>query len=389
VTVTDLVAGLALAALHSKAVDYVKTGIPADMPRALEPQRWPHFMGKSKDRSYTSSTALGQIYNRVQQVKFNPLYNNSFDKRILHRYELDDGILEKARKLKTEYDTAVRRIMGQRAIATEFEIFTGFCLSRPKVGSDYKLQEDLGVEATSLKQRFRDLCYEVAGGRDQARIYPFVAAMYKVTEEEVKIVLEAQRGMRENNKARGIFQEAAGAKEMPLISFPWIFHGILGRIATDGVKKGEIQDFVEVPSRMRVHALRNPSEEGKQGIVPAQEAATHLGDGRIVHRGDILNLFDAHVDYTESQGSERRPDEPDHFLDAVDESSGQLSIHVPTPSGNGVLDTPLESQGSPHLVRAATEAEAVGGDAEGEANLEIDEDNAVDRLLKLMGGSEE
>lgn len=57
-----------LAELHSKAVDYVKTGHPAEMPKRLRPKLWPHFMEsrhRPKEQIYTSPKILGQLYDKV------------------------------------------------------------------------------------------------------------------------------------------------------------------------------------------------------------------------------------------------------------------------------------------------------------------------------------
>src|SRR5271154_4308064 len=109
--------GLELAALHSKAVDYVKTGQPAEMPKRLRPYKWPHFMEKKfkpKDATYHSHKILGQLYDRVESVDFGPQYEEPFDKRILRAYKLDDGLLKTVRQTKSQYDTHMRRIMAQQ-----------------------------------------------------------------------------------------------------------------------------------------------------------------------------------------------------------------------------------------------------------------------------------
>ncbi|KAK5998750.1 RNA-dependent RNA polymerase 1 [Cladobotryum mycophilum] len=187
---------LHLAEMHSKAVDYPKTGEPAKWKSKYNPQKWPHFMEKKKS-SYQTKKALGVIYDKVvkQTIQFLPDWERAFDQRVITRFELEHAILKEARKIKTQYDTAVRRILSQHNVETEFELYTAWVMSKPPIGSDYKRQEDLGREYDALKQRFRDICYEVAGGYDETKIDKFVAAMYKVTEEEIKIALfEHHRG---------------------------------------------------------------------------------------------------------------------------------------------------------------------------------------------------
>ncbi|KAI9740016.1 MAG: hypothetical protein M1818_004767 [Claussenomyces sp. TS43310] len=224
---------LRLAELHSKAVDYVKTGEKATMEKDLIPRRWPHFMEKKfkpKEAIYVSEKILGQLYDKVESVDFIPQYEAPFDHRILNAYPVDAALLKEARLLKYSYDTAMKRVMAQHEIRTEFEIWSAFVLSKPRVGTDYKMHEVMADVSIALKTRFRKNCTDVAGGKDFDKLAPFVAAMYRVTYEEMDSALGECRMTR-----------AVGGKEvplrsmepryMPLMSFPWIFHDVLGRIA--------------------------------------------------------------------------------------------------------------------------------------------------------------
>ncbi|XVF50293.1 hypothetical protein PTKIN_Ptkin04bG0084700 [Pterospermum kingtungense] len=53
---------LALATLHSMAVDFVKTGAPAETPRALKPRVFSDFMQRGDKPMYTSDRVLGKLY---------------------------------------------------------------------------------------------------------------------------------------------------------------------------------------------------------------------------------------------------------------------------------------------------------------------------------------
>ncbi|CAN6248973.1 unnamed protein product [Urochloa humidicola] len=53
---------LQLAALHSMAVDFAKTGAPAEMPRALRPREFPDFMERWEKPMYISNGVLGKLY---------------------------------------------------------------------------------------------------------------------------------------------------------------------------------------------------------------------------------------------------------------------------------------------------------------------------------------
>ncbi|KAJ8108289.1 hypothetical protein ONZ43_g6472 [Nemania bipapillata] len=199
-----------LAQLHSNAVDYPKSGQPAHLKAILRPKEYPHFMEKP-GRSYRSRKVLGQLYDVVRKVEFHPSYNGAFDERILRRFTLTDDMLRKARIIKTQHDRALRQIMNQRELGTEFEVWSTFVLTKPRVGSEYKMQETMGPLIANHRERFRNACIRVARSREPEVLYPFIAAAYRVTWEAVQVA-----------KPNGT---------MPFISFPWIFEQELGRIA--------------------------------------------------------------------------------------------------------------------------------------------------------------
>ncbi|KAJ6784271.1 hypothetical protein PWT90_03912 [Aphanocladium album] len=216
---------LQLAELHSQAVDYPKTGVPAEWNRAkYQPKFWPHFMQRNS-RNYPSRRALGKLYDRVADENFDyvPSCDDEFDSRITKQFDFTDEILKIARDTKVQYDVAVRRLMKQFRIATEFELYTGWAMSRPAVGTDYKRQEELGQQFDTLKQRFRDLCIEASGDAGGSKLERLVAAIYKATQDEVKDFLSEVESEAEELEF--------SPKPMPLISFPWIFHWILVKIA--------------------------------------------------------------------------------------------------------------------------------------------------------------
>ncbi|KAI0455740.1 RNA dependent RNA polymerase-domain-containing protein [Xylaria acuta] len=207
-----------LAHLHSKAVDYPKSGRHASLEGSLRPKQFPHFMEKP-GKTYRSNNVLGQLYDVVRKVEFHPNYNGAFDERILRRFTLTDDVLRKARIVKRQHDRALRKIMNQREIGTEFEVWSTFVLTKPRVGSDYQMQETMGPIIANHRQRFRNACIRVAGSREPEVLYPFIAAAYRVTWEAVQLVLREGRG--------GVTAD----QHVPFISFPWVFEQELGRIA--------------------------------------------------------------------------------------------------------------------------------------------------------------
>jgi RNA-dependent RNA polymerase len=265
------------------------------MPKRLRPGKWPHFMEKRhkpKDAQYHSNKILGQLYDKVETVNFKPQYEEPFDKRILRAYVLDDATLKSARQLKTQYDDAMKRICNQQEVKTEFEIWSTFVLSKPRVGSDYKLQEEIGRISESLKDHWRSVCIEKAGGKDFSVLGPFVAAMYKVTKEEIDIALAECRTMK-IVAGREVPRRKMEPKSMPLMSFPWLFEKELGRIATGIDASEDLEDLGLATLTVGELGLARKSRGG--GFVDMDDFIQQE-DGVIIHRGEELDLFRQDID---------------------------------------------------------------------------------------------
>ena len=268
-----------LAGLHSMAVDYAKSGHPAQMQAKLKPRRWPHFM-ENRTLKYHSKTALGKLYDRVELVDFVPSYDSPFDKRILEAYTLYDATLKEAASIKEEYDAAVRRIMAQHDIATDFEVWSTLVLHHTKEKKDFKFHEEIGQLSITLKDTYRDRCYTHVGGREYEKIAPFVAAMYTVAYRQMT---EALR----DPQRRGRLDDPEMIKQMPMMSFPWIFSAILGEIAT-GRRKGRSEVYGLPAKLQQFQSKKQPPRESIGEIKEEDVLQTPYG---LTHRGDTLKLF--------------------------------------------------------------------------------------------------
>ncbi|KAI9039173.1 RNA-directed RNA polymerase (Sad-1) [Aspergillus affinis] len=229
-----------LAQLHSDAVDYNKTGNPATMKRELDPRLWPHFMEKRhkpKERIYHSKKILGQLYDAIEQIDFVPSLGMPFDERILNcRLDVSDDLYAFAKDLKAEYDSAMRRIMAQHDIRTEFEVWSTFVLSHSNMSKDYKFHEEIGGISCSLREIFKQQCYDKVGydkvqGREFEKLAPLAVAMYRVTSQEMSLALQKYRDENPQHPD-DIITSVPKMDQLPLISFPWILPHILGKIAT-------------------------------------------------------------------------------------------------------------------------------------------------------------
>ncbi|CAI7574454.1 unnamed protein product [Penicillium pancosmium] len=226
-----------LARLHSDAVDYNKTGGAAVMTRDLVPSRWPHFMerrGALSKKDYHSKKILGQLYDAVEHVNFVPHLTMPFDSRILEckpeLKELSEDLLDYARSLKGDYDAAVRRVMAQYEIPTEFEVWSSWILSHNGSANNYNISEKVGGLAEHLRSGFRQHCYEKMGGRFLEALAPLVVAMYRVTHEDLLTTQEVVKYDDESDYEESDHMDSTAAKTS-LISFPWMFSEYLGKIA--------------------------------------------------------------------------------------------------------------------------------------------------------------
>ena len=335
------------------------------MDKKLAPRQWPHFMEK-KGKSYHSTKILGQLYDMVHRVDFRPSYDVPFDDRILKKYKLPIEMLKKARRIKSQYDTGLRRVMGQMEVKTEFEIWTSFVLSKPRVGTAYKFHEIVRRESEALKQQFRDICIKESGGsRDFEHLAPFAAAMYQVTWEEVRIALYESRV--DHVRPDGtVGKRQIRPHSMPLISFPWLFDTILGRIAMGGITSQNLESYsAPVASKPRPVAPVVDEFRDKNSHDVANMDCVYTSDGQIVHRGEILRLFHdddedsdfgdgARQEVTDNDESPSQ-DSPFNVTDTGSISSGVESKDSPHPAGQPDLLTGPSSEDLPYSVQPSLE----------------------------------
>jgi RNA-dependent RNA polymerase len=274
-----------LAKLHSQAVDYPKSGIPAVMELTLRPKKWPHFMEKrhlSANQIYPSKNVLGMLYDQVQLVDFLPIWENKFDQRILEAFDPDDALLKKATEIKASHDYDLKRLMAKHGIQTEFEAFTVFVLEHNQETRDYKFAEEFGRTVEVLKAQYRETCIAASGANsivDWDHIGPFVAAMYTVSARQMRDALE-ECNQTKTVGGRQVPLRNKDAESMPLMSFPWIFHSELGKLANGSKSKPELESFkAPLPKKHRAFVKEELAE---MGVVETDQGVTRFGE--------ILNL---------------------------------------------------------------------------------------------------
>lgn len=235
---------------------------------------------RAKAQIYKSTTILGQLYDRVPDCDFRPLLDMPFDRRVLDAYPGNRDYEAIMSEVKAEYDAALRRIMAQHEIATEFEVWTTWVMDHARVVNDYKIHEEIGRISAALKEQFMDICYEKAGGKQFEVIAPWVVAMYTVTEREAKHTLDLLR-----NRLNKEELDEIESKDLPLISFPWLFHRELGKIAR-GKNFVAFADTTTAPvgqkQKKKVHTDREIQDTDGDKLVTSRGVA---------RKGDLLELF--------------------------------------------------------------------------------------------------
>lgn len=384
-------------------------------------------MEKDKKSNYRSGSALGRIYDRIKIEEFHAAYEMPFDARILSRYQLEEDTLTKARKIKAAYDIAMCRLMGQHEVpVTEFEIWSTFVLSKPRVGSDYKLQENVGRETAALKARFREECMEAVTGNTQTegfalasamvnleKLDQFVAAMYTVTHNEVRAA-EMEQSMPKPDGEGGLEET-----QMPLISFPWLFHRELARVALGrsgdvrplnreegqqhhqasdrelAVKavgfdtlgdtgipnaidlEGEVQQPLEDLQLKEEGYTTERGDEAEYGEVGQDYVRT--SSGQVVHRGQMLSLFTDTGEELKGQQNNAPTNSP--------AGTNKLNIAGSTSNTSLVAD---DSTGSSYPAsprsehRSDEEDENIEFEEVDGADYEVEED-ALEALAKKIG----
>lgn len=343
---------LKLAGLHSMAVDYAKSGVPAIMDKSLRTQSWPHWAENThidKKRVYYSQSILGKLYDTVQCAAFVPAWDLPFGNRILEAYTADitPQMLEDAREIKASYDESVQRVMAQYDVKTEFEVWTAFVLDHSQDVGDYKFAETLGGVADSLKRQHMDLCYEKAGTtakeRDWTKLGPFIAATYTVTSQEAQAALEETK-QKKTVGGHEVPVRELKPQSMPFISFPWIFARELGIIARQG-KSGDWD--AELRAQQAVKGRLKGQKENQKaydllGTDFRLEELPEVQVGDETYRGgDVVDLLGDGgevgfgLDRAKILGATPRalPEGGLSGRNSVDDSSGEADVAVETDRG--------------------------------------------------------
>lgn len=155
---------LHLATLHSMAVDYAKTGAPAEMPRFLKPKEFPDFMERTEKPTYISKGVLGKLYRATKNSKVNEQTDLIVcDKISKDAYDHDlivDGFedfIDVAKGHKEMYMDKMSTLMNFYGAESEDEILTGnLCKRSTYLQRDnrryYEMKDRIMVSVKSLSK---------------------------------------------------------------------------------------------------------------------------------------------------------------------------------------------------------------------------------------------
>ncbi|KAE8667250.1 RNA-dependent RNA polymerase 1 [Hibiscus syriacus] len=181
---------LELAKLHSIAVDFPKTGVPAEIPQELRVKEYPDFMEKPDKPSYQSHRVIGKLFREVKSLAPNECSINSLTQDKMKRFydpdmEVDgfEDYIDDAFFHKSNYDYKLGNLMDYYGIKTEAEILSGCVMKMARSFTKRRDAEAVNMAVRSLKKEARSWFNEKRSGSDDEidDAYAKASAWYYVT----------------------------------------------------------------------------------------------------------------------------------------------------------------------------------------------------------------
>ncbi|OIT37821.1 PREDICTED: probable RNA-dependent RNA polymerase 1 [Nicotiana attenuata] len=151
-----------LAQLFSIAVDFPKTGVPAEIPSQLRPKDYPDFMEKPDKPTYHSEKVIGKLFRKVKDKTPQASSIATFTMDVARKSYDGDMIVngfedytDEAFYYKSEYDNKLGNLMDYYGIKTEAEILSGGVMKASKTFDRRKDAEAIGVAVRSLRKEAR------------------------------------------------------------------------------------------------------------------------------------------------------------------------------------------------------------------------------------------
>ncbi|KAA8529775.1 hypothetical protein F0562_034125 [Nyssa sinensis] len=177
-----------LAKLFSIAVDFPKTGVPAEIPANLRVKEYPDFMEKPDKTTYESRHVIGKLFREVKDIAPHKCSIRSFTKEVARQsYDLDmevDGFedyISDAFNLKSEYDYKLGNLMDYYGIKTEAELLGGSIMKMSKSFDRRRDAEAIGLAVRSLRKQARTWFNKKGSESGDDDVYAKASAWYYVT----------------------------------------------------------------------------------------------------------------------------------------------------------------------------------------------------------------
>lgn len=151
-----------LAKLFSIAVDFPKTGVPAEIPQGLYAKEYPDFMEKLDKPTYESKNVIGKLFRKVKDIAPEVGQLRTFTKEVAAQsFDMDmvvdgyDDYIEDAFYYKGKYDTKLGDLMDYYGIRTEAEILSGCIMKMSKSFTKRRDADAISMAVKSLRKEAR------------------------------------------------------------------------------------------------------------------------------------------------------------------------------------------------------------------------------------------
>nr|XP_043632861.1 probable RNA-dependent RNA polymerase 1 [Erigeron canadensis] len=179
-----------LAVLFSTAVDFPKTGVPAEIPAHLRVKEYPDFMEKPDKTTYESRNVIGKLFREVKHIAPNNSPVNPFTLEVARAtYDVDmevEGFMDyvdEAFDFKEEYDDKLGNLMEYYGIKTEAELLSGSIMKMSRSFDRRNDAEAVGLAVKSLRKEARNWFKKGREDNDVADddVHAKASAWYHVT----------------------------------------------------------------------------------------------------------------------------------------------------------------------------------------------------------------
>ncbi|KAK1577557.1 hypothetical protein Q3G72_022790 [Acer saccharum] len=181
-----------LARLASIAVDFAKTGVPAEIPRSLRIKEYPDFMEKENRPTYESQSVLGKLYREVKDIAPPTAAIKSFTREVAilsydpaMEVEGFEKYIDKAFYYKTQYDNKLGNLMDHYGINTEAEIISGCIMKMARFFDRKRDTDEISSVVRSLRKEAKAWFNQTESDLDtpttEKEVYAKASAWYHVT----------------------------------------------------------------------------------------------------------------------------------------------------------------------------------------------------------------